>query len=324
MPNPSVEARPNGKINRLTSNVRRHAHRAHMSLSKHLLPELRQVAEEQKQLLLLALALGSGSTVEHRGVQLSYQLGDLQRRTSTVLAMAAGQSIETLISNSDLRGLPVRDMYPVARSAVETFINASFLLAEDEAVSQRALDHVPFAYWRHLHRRVGAGKYTLEMRSQHMHAGDAKHLFPQFAGKGKPSTWTSLDVPSRIDRVGKLAGDHVAARLLVAYAMTFSLSSEIVHGSLFGASYFFGLHLKNAADVESFRAKTEEQIEDILIAVLHARAGFLAAFFGLQAHDLAVDDEAALFKRLQEIASSDGDPDRINFVFAVSKTDRHQ
>ena len=288
-----------------------------MSREKPLLPELRRIADDQRQLLLLALSLGSGATAAHRGVQLSFRLGDLQRRTSTILAMAAGQSLETLVRASDLTGLAVRDMYPVARSAVETFINAAFLLAETEAVSSRALDHIPFAHWRHSHRRVGSGKYSIELRSKHMQASDAPKHFPEFAGKGKSSSWTALDVPSRIKRLGALAGDHVAARLLAAYAIVYSISSEIIHGSPFGASYFFGLHRRDAADIEVFRARTEEQIEDIFIAVLHAQAGYLSAFFGLQAHTVAADDELSIYSRLRIVATSDEDDSRAPFVFAV-------
>ncbi len=295
-----------------------------MSTETPLLPELRAIAEEQKQLLLLALAIASGSTTEYRGMQLSFRLGDLQRRTSTVLAMAAGQSVETLIRSSELTGLAVRDMYPVARSAVETFINAAFLLAEDEAASRRALDHVPFAHWRHLHRRVGTGKYTIELRSDGMHAGDAASLFPEFAGKGKSAAWSTLDVPSRINRLGVLAGDHVAARLMAAYAITYSLSSEIIHGSPFGASYFFGLHRPDAADIDSFRKRTEEQIEDILIAVLHGVAGYLSTFFGLQAHTGPAQEELAIYARLKRTATSDRDDSQSKFVFAVRAQHRER
>ncbi|WBY02407.1 DUF5677 domain-containing protein [Ramlibacter tataouinensis] len=196
-----------------------------------------------------------------------------------------------------LRGIPVRDAYPIARSAVESFVNASYLLAECDQVAARAIRYVDFAAWRHGNRRIGSGEFSLEVRSDDDPQSTLAGEYPEFAGKGAGS-WTSLDVPSRVRRVGELAGRKSGSRLLAAYALLYSLSSEIIHGSPFGVSYFYSAHQHGEPTTEAFRAGTIRHLEEILIAVLHAGCGYLAAFFEKQSMEAPLKAEERIFKRL--------------------------
>lgn len=280
-----------------------------------LLPELRGIEVEQSQLLALALRLASGVDAELDGEVLTCTLGDLQRRTSTLPAMAAGQSLKTTLRLTELPGLAVRDAYPVARSAVETFLNATYLLAEDEAISARALRHIPYARWRHVHRIVGTGDAAFELFTGESDASRARELFPEFVSGTRSRGWSDLDAPSRIDRIGRLVGRAAASRLLAAYGILHALSSEVLHGSPYGVSHFYGLEGQAAADMSKFLGHTEDQAEDILIAVLHAAAGYLCAFFSAQAMSSGTRREAELFVRLVSVATSDeapGHPPRVH------------
>jgi len=122
-----------------------------------LLDALRGLAMLQQEFLRLALFVASQGPASFEGERLTCTLGDGQRRTSTILAMAAGQSLETLLRMSKFRGIPVRDAYPVARSSIESFVNASYLLAESNDVAARANRYIDFATWRHHNRRIGSG-----------------------------------------------------------------------------------------------------------------------------------------------------------------------
>lgn len=267
-----------------------------------LIDSLRGHAMLQQEFLRLALFVASEGPTSFEDETLKCSLNDGQRRTSTLLAMAAGQSVETLLRMAKLRGIPVRDAYPIARSAVESFVNASFLLAESDEVAARAVSYVSYASWRHNNRKFGSGDFAIEVRSDPDPSSTLAHKFPEFSGKGK-GVWTTLDVPSRIRRVGELVGNRAGSRLLAAYGLIYALSSEVVHGSPFGASYFYSAHLAGQKTTEAFVAGTVRHLEEILIAVLHAHCGYLAAFFGAQRMTAPLAAEEKLFARLLELST---------------------
>ncbi|MEW6203819.1 MAG: DUF5677 domain-containing protein [Pseudomonadota bacterium] len=267
-----------------------------------LIDALRGLARLQHEFLRLALYVASEGPATFEGERLACSLGDNQRRICTYLAMGAGQSLETLLRMANLRGIPVRDAYPVARSAFESFLNASYLVAESDEVASRAIRYIDYAAWKHFNRKRGSGEFSLEIRSDADPQATLAEKFPEFIGKGKGS-WTNLDVPSRIRIVGELAGSRAASRLLAADFLIYSLSSEIIHGSPFGVSYFNSAHQTGEKTTEGFRAATVCQLEEILIGVLHAGCGYLAAFFGQQGMHAPLKAEEKIFNRLFELST---------------------
>lgn len=267
-----------------------------------LVDALRGLAMLQQEFLRLALFVASEGPAEFEGETLTCNLADAQRRTSTLLAMGAGQSVESLLRIAKQRGIPVRDAYPIARSAIESFVNASYLLCEGNDVANRAIRYIDYAAWRHHNRKFGSGEFSIEVRSDPDPESTLATKFPEFAGKGNGS-WTNLDVPSRIRRVGELAGRKAGSRLLAAYGLIYSLSSEVIHGSPFGASHFYSACKNEEASTEAFMAGTVRQLEEIFVAVLHAGCGYLAAFFGLQNMVAPVAAEEKLFNRLLTLST---------------------
>ena len=267
-----------------------------------LLDSLRGLAMLQQEFLRLALFVASQGPATFEGKQLTCTLPDGQKRTSTLLAMAAGQSLETLLRMAKLRGIPVRDAYPIARSSLESFVNASYLLAESDEIAARAIRYVGFASWRHKNRKVGSGEFSIELQSDPDPSATLANEYPEFNEKGK-GVWTSLDVPSRIRRVGELTGHRAGSRLLAAYGLIYSVSSEVIHGSPFGASYFYSAHLNGEKTTEAFLAGSVRHLEEILIAVLHAGCGFLSAFFGEQSMQAPLNAEEKIFARLLELST---------------------
>lgn len=269
-----------------------------------LLSRLLLLAGKQLELLRLFLYLASEGPTQFEGEELACSLSEPRRRASALTAMAAGQSVSTLVSMSGLRGIPVRDMYPIARSAIESFVNAAFLAVEADSVAERALRYVHYAAWKYSNRSVGSGAFTLQLASNPHPKSAASAGFPEFAGKGQGS-WTSLDVPNRIRIVGEIGGKPAGSRLLAAYALIYSLSSEIIHGSVYGVSYFYRTRTATEVDIDAFRQSTKQQIQDIFVAVLHALAGFLSAVFGTQGHEKPGAAEKQLFSQLLELSTAE-------------------
>ena len=109
--------------------------------------------------------------------------------------------------------------------------------------------------------------------------------FPEFSGSGT-GVCTKLDVPSRIRKVGEQVGGKAGSRFLAAYALVYFISSEIIHGSPYGVNYVYQAHLPLTPTLEDFEDATVKQLEDLLLAVSHAVAGYVSTFFrsqGMQA-----------------------------------------
>lgn len=261
------------------------------------LAALKAILKEQSELLTLSLYVTTQGPVTYEGEHLSCAIGAAKLRTSQHIAMCAGQSIQTILKCSEWRGIPVRDLYPIARSTVESFINAAFLLAENDSVAERAARYVSYAQWKHLNRSVGSGKFSLQLSAQDSDSDTVSPEFPEFEGRGN-GVWTKLDVPSRIRVVGQLTGRKAGSRLLAAYSLIYSTSSEIIHGSPYGVNYFYQAYLPNEASVDDFRDATGKQLVDILCSVSHAIAGYLSTFFAAQKMHKPYAAEQELFNRL--------------------------
>lgn len=264
--------------------------------NKLILEELRGIIEEQQELLRLALYVMSQGPVVFQGQELHCVLEWDQVRAVSATSLGAGQSVNTILKGAGGVGIPVRDLYPVARCVVEGFINAAFFVTQPVEVSQRALKHKDYAAWKHMNRVIGNGEFQFTLSTGSDIKETAVKLFPDFAGKGQDS-WSPLDVPSKINRIGKVVR-RSGGSLLGAYALVYAVSSEIIHGSVYGMSYFMSAHSPDEADVKGFLKGTEEQVVDILSAVGHAASGFLAAFAKVHNCQPLIDAERTLFRRL--------------------------
>jgi len=265
------------------------------------LKELRAVISAQQELLRIALYMMTQGPINFCGQELKCSLEEDQIRAACAVAMGSGQSLNTLLKMSDDQGIGVRDLYPIARSVVEGFLNAAFFVTQPVEISRRALEHRHFAAWKHHNRIIGTGDVMIAIGTANPKS-EAARLFPNFAEKGKDS-WTSLNAVDRINKISKVVKASGGA-LIGAYAGIYAVSSEIIHGSVYGLSYFFSSHVREQT-VDGFKFGTVEQVIDILIAVSHASSGFLSAFAHVQKLGPFVLAEHDMFKRLFKAATGD-------------------
>ena len=267
------------------------------------LQELREVVERQQELLRLVLYVLSQGPAEFMGEQFVNNLDWDKTRAVAAVAMGAGQSMNTVLKLSQEEGIGVRDMYPIARSVVEGFVNAAFFVTQPIEVAQRALRHKDYAAWKHENRVIGSGDFMITLGSESDVRPFLEKQFPEFSGKGQGS-WTNLDVPSRIRCVGETV-KAAGGALLGAYGGIYAASSEIIHGSVFGTAYFYSVHTGDPKTEEGFKNGVLQQRIDILSAVTHAASGFLAAYGETQKFGPLVLAEHELFKRLYRAATGE-------------------
>jgi hypothetical protein len=267
------------------------------------LQELREVIEQQQELVRLILYLLSEGPAEFFGQRLECGLERDKARAIAAAAMGAGQTTNTVLKLSQEAGIVVRDMYPLARCVVESYANAAFFATQPVEVAQRAIRHKDFAAWKHANRVIGSGDFMIALGSQEEIRPFLEKEFPEFAGKGHGS-WTNLDMPSRI----RLIGEKVQAAggaLMGAYGGIYAISSEIIHGSVFGTAYFYSAGTSDPNSEEGFRRGVLQQRVDILSAVGHAASGFIAAYAETEKMGSIVLTEHKLFKRMFRAATGD-------------------
>jgi len=267
------------------------------------LQELRVAIAKQQELVTLVLYLLSEGPAKLFDQPLESKLDRDQARAVAASAMGAGQTTNTILKLSHENGIVVRDMYPLARSVVESYVNAAFFATQPIEVSQRAIRYKDFAAWKHANRVIGSGDFMIAIGSQDQIKPFLDKEFPEFAGKGHGS-WTNLDVPSRI----RLVGEKVAAAgraLMGAFGGVYAISSEIIHGSVFGTAYFYSSGTGDPKSDEGFRRGVLQQRIDILSAVAHAASGFLAAYAETERMGPLVLTEHELYQRIFRAATGD-------------------
>lgn len=267
------------------------------------LQELREVIERQQELVRLVLYLLSEGPAEFLGQRLESNLERDKVRAVASTAMGAGQTTNTLLKLSQESDIVVRDMYPLARSVVESYVNAAFFSTQPVQVARRAIRHKDYAAWKHANRVVGSGEFMISVGSHEKVTPYLAEHFPEFVGKGNGS-WTNLDVPSRIRLVGNSI-EAAGLALMAAYGGIYSISSEIIHGSVFGAAYFYRSGTSDPRGEEGFKRSVLHQRIDIMCAVAHAASGFLAAYAETEKLGPLVLAEHELFKRMFRAATGD-------------------
>lgn len=267
------------------------------------LEELRDVIVKQQELVRLVLYLLSEGPAELFGQRMESKFERDKARAVAATAMGAGQTTNTLLKLSGEIGVVVRDMYPLARSVVESYVNAAFLSTQPVDVAQRAIRHKDFAAWKHKNRVIGSGDFMISVGSQDGIKPFLEKEFPEFSGKGQGS-WTTLDVPSRIRRIGEKVRAAGGA-LMGAYGGIYAISSEIIHGSVFGTAYFYSKGIGEQGGEEGFKQGVLQQRIDILSAVAHAASGFLSAYAETEKLGPLVLTEHELFKRMFRAATGD-------------------
>lgn len=256
---------------------------------------LKEIIAEQLDLWRLSSYVSTHGPTKFKEELLEVLLPDAKLRTSQLISMGAAQSANTLLACSHWKGIRVRDLYPIARSCIESFINAAYLLAEDNAVAERAVRWIEFRAWKHMHR---GGKHTLRHKSMGKPVEEMPDKYAEFRAF-KDSDWCSLKVPERAERVLTLVGPRAGLKLLTAYDLIYPVSSEVIHGSPFGTAYFYHGYAPAAnATAEDFVTATQVQYADMLVAVSHAASGYLNAFFKLNFFRQPFLEEQHLFNRL--------------------------
>ena len=163
-----------------------------------------------------------------------------------LMLQAVGSSSYTLVRLSDAPGLHTRDCYSIARSIVELAVNICYIIAEGPTVAEQALRHARQKAFRDLERMSEIGDSVIRLvyagrPDPSIVAGLEADIAEFTSRSGREKGWVDESIDDRIDVLGRKFGDSVLKELHFARFMVYRHSSEVLHGTLFSAMYFFGI-----------------------------------------------------------------------------------
>jgi len=136
-------------------------------------------------------------------------------------------------------------MYTNSRTAFESCVNILFVLRSKKEVAERSISHCKQKIHRDLDRRIEIAGHVAEVKwsglDEFEMSDDVKIALKQFTSKSGTEIrrWTPESLFRRID-IAAGSNDFAKYFLFLGYAVIYRQSSEVAHGTLFGAIYPMG------------------------------------------------------------------------------------
>ena len=209
-------------------------------------------------------------------------------RVPLLMLQAAGVSVHSVLALTRERDMSIRDCFGIARSAVETAINAAFIVVSGQPMAEKAIRHMRQKRWRDLRRqgRVGDHRITVS-RDVGLTVDDISGLreaLDEYTSKrgDEVRDWTPENLETRI---ATISSRHRRAGLCLGVA-SFSVyrpASELLHGTYYGVNLFW-------QGSREAPARTREEVDEIWITE-HFVTLLTALFFAVSG---AIDAIAAV------------------------------
>lgn len=211
-------------------------------------------------------------------------------RIPILMLQALGVSVHSVLALTQNRDMAIRDGFGIARSVVETAVNAAYIAVGGEPMAEQAVRHMRQKRWRDLSREANIGGWRMTVsRDVGLTPDDLPGLpeaLAEYTNKRgrEVRDWTPGTIEDRIDTVTtccKRAGLCFGAAVFAIYRP----SSELLHGTYYGVNYFWQGSRENPA-----RSRADF---DRLWLLEHFVTLLAAIFFGVSG---AIDTIAAVFK----------------------------
>ena len=168
------------------------------------------------------------------------------QRVLLAMLQALGSSTNTIVGLSHGPGLQSRDCFSISRSVAEVSVNICYILAEGESAALKAQRHAQQKAFRDLGRESTVGSQTISLRSSALEGfempTELQASLEEFTSStGREKGWNELSIDQRSERIGEVLGHEVLTPLHWARFAVYRHSSEILHGTFFGAVFFMGL-----------------------------------------------------------------------------------
>jgi len=238
---------------------------------------LKRQLNDINQLLALIFAI-QGNPEAHKNIDRSVL------KVIATMTHMIGISGETIIHLTEGEKLQIRDAFPVARSITELAINICYIMATGEDCAKRADNHAEQKLYRKLHSNKKAGAFEYEINwSGEISAADTarfEKLMADFQSKkGREKNWIDLNIHERLIEVERQFPKN-STLLSSAYVTIYSDASEIVHGSYYGAMYFWQPNLPTGVpkSVDGIKKLIHQHQQTVLLTVIQSYISLIACY----------------------------------------------
>lgn len=220
-------------------------------------------------------------------------------QVSTLLFQALGSSSNTVLLLSESPGLQTRDCLSIARSIIETAINICFIIAEGPEVADKALRHARQKSSRDMNRRSRIGDSLIQLKylakpDINLDENIQQEIQEYTSRSGREKGWIDISIDKRIEKIGQKYGYWVLTNLHMARFGIYRHSSEILHGTLFGVMYFYGM---------TSPASASDRRQDLKRLIGHQHIGVLIAIISVLSVTIEVFHNTYGFKQAKEKSS---------------------
>ena len=204
--------------------------------------------------------------------------------------------------------MAIRDGFGIARSAVETAVNAAYISVAGRPFAERAVRHMRQKRWRDLHRAgdVGGWRVCVERKIHRTidEFPDLAAAVNEYTNKrgGEVRDWTPDTVEQRIrlitDRCAR-AGTCLGAAVFAIYRP----SSELLHGTFYGVNLFWqGSRDTSVRGSEQFDDLwINEHFVTLLTAMVLAVSGAIEAIAVVNGMKQHIERQDALSRQLSAL-----------------------
>ncbi|HEY0011570.1 MAG TPA: DUF5677 domain-containing protein [Allosphingosinicella sp.] len=195
----------------------------------------------------------------------------------------SGESVLKLTTEADLGA---KDAYPITRAIIEGTVNVCYIMAKGRETAEKAMRHAEVKAYRDLKRHWDAGGVSITITSGEVLPPDEiqrlEVLAEEFTTrKGRDIDWTDDNLRQKIDAIGDVFIYQSVDPLNHAAFAIYRSSSEVIHGSYYGALFFWGLKLTNQDEPFSEHDAVQlmhEHRNNVLMAVALSYSSLLACF----------------------------------------------
>lgn len=244
-------------------------------------------------------------------------------RVPLLMLQAVGVSVHSVLALTRERDMGIRDCFGIARSAVETAVNAAFITVSGEPMAEKAVRHMRQKRWRDLRRQGQVGDHRIAVaRDVGLEVNDLPGLreaLDEFTNKrgDEIRDWTPENLEKRI---ATISNRHRRAGLCLGVA-SFSVyrpASELLHGTYYGVNLFWqGSRDAPTREREEFdELWVTEHFVTLLTALFFAVSGAIdaiAAVHVLAGHSRLQDDLSRGLSALTERMSGNDQDDEHHF-----------
>ena len=195
-----------------------------------------------------------------------------------LLMLGISDSLESLSILSKINKM--RDCYAISRMIYETTINALYISATNFEAMEDMIKYTEEKSKHDVARSTSTDKEAvfITFDGETHSIGFAKNN--PIKMKGDPRTWTNQNIDKRINIINKKYGDTVSRFLQVAHLTIYRTSSDIIHGTLYGARHMLGIVNKKDStfSIEEMISHNHSTIITLMLTVSQCIYSILYAF----------------------------------------------